>query len=114
MKAFQTHRHLREVDTEIRSLILLDALDFNLLCALLKVTSVYDDCVGVSRRTRQLRMLFVTVMMDRGEAKTRPGRSAGSGWPGPGLGHVQGRLTRCLNRVDSGEKGSASGRGQSS
>lgn len=92
MKAFQTHRHLREVDTKVRSLILLDALDFNLLCALLKVTSVYDDCVGVSRRTRQLRMLFVTVTIDRGEAKTRPGRSAGSGWHGPAPGWVACRV----------------------
>lgn len=90
MKAFQTHRHLREVDPEVRSLILLDALDFNLLCALLKVPSVYDDCVGVSRRTRQLRMPFVTVMIDCGEGKTRPGRSAGSGQPDSRVGSRSG------------------------
>lgn len=39
-----TYRHLREVDAEIGHLILVNALNLDLLCALLEVTAMNNDC----------------------------------------------------------------------
>ena len=46
----RTHRDLGEVDSQIWSLILLDSLNFNVLCCVLKVATMDDDCVRVGER----------------------------------------------------------------